>query len=414
MFTRHLEKRRFQLDVPHPSRNLSRGSYVTARLPSVSRRKRRRFRIGPPDVSHLRARWQALTPQAALGRLRARGRALTLGERRQLTRLGMLAGALVLLSALISGALLLNPQSREALFPSSASARLVGPSSPSELIHGAFQQPLHEDALLAFSNLRPYVSSSGAQPPDVQATAAFLFDPQRGVILYQKDADTSYPAASLTKVMTMLVAMDSAQLDQEVTIGPDAAALVNSENSYMDVSVGEQLTVRELLYGLIVQGGNDAAIAIADAVGGDEPSFVAMMNLRARRLGLMHTHFVSADGLDDSNVTSASDMAKLAALVVARPDATAITSAYTYVIPQTPTHKLFTLHSENDLLQGGAAPYPGANGVKTGYTAGAQYVMAFSVVSNGHLLVGVLLGEPSTQARNADAHALLDWGFAQK
>src|SRR6185437_14871284 len=121
MFTRHLEKRRFQLDVPHPSRNLSRGSYVTARLPSVSRRKRRRFRIGPPDVSHLRARWQALTPQAALGRLRARGRALTLGERRQLTRLGMLASALVLLSALISGALLLNPQSREALFPSSAS-----------------------------------------------------------------------------------------------------------------------------------------------------------------------------------------------------------------------------------------------------------------------------------------------------
>src|SRR6185312_13553910 len=108
-----------------------------------------------------------------------------------------------------------------------------------------------------------------------------------------------------------------------------------------------------------------------------------------------------------------SDMAKLAALVVARPDATAITSAYTYVIPQTPAHKLFTLHSENDLLQGGAAPYPGANGVKTGYTAGAQYVMAFSVVSNGHLLVGVLLGEPSTQARNADAHALLDWGFAQ-
>ena len=80
------------------------------------------------------------------------------------------------------------------------------------------------------------------------------------MILYQKDADTSYPTASLTKVMTLLLAIDSPQLDQQVTIGPDAAALVNSDNSYMGVSAGESLTTRELLYGLIVQGGNDAAL----------------------------------------------------------------------------------------------------------------------------------------------------------
>lgn len=417
MFTRRHEKRRFQLDVPHPSQRGGaqglQGSYVTVKLPSVSRRKKRRFQIGSRDVSRWRSRWQALTPLAALGRVSARRRTLTLGERRRLRRLGMIAGAVVVVLGLIASALLLNPQTREALIPSSAPAASAAESS-SALAHGAFQQPLHEGAEPVFSNLRPYVSTGGAQPPDVQASAAFLFDPQRGVILYQKNADTPYPAASLTKVMTLLVAIDSPHLDQETTIGPDAAALVNSDNSYMDVSVGEQLTVRELLYGLIVQGGNDAAIAIADAVGGDEPSFVAMMNARARQLGLMHTHFVSADGLDDGNVTSASDMAKLSALTVMRPGVTAITSAYTYVIPQTPTHKLFTLQSGNDLLQGGAAPYPGANGIKTGYTAAAQYCIAFSVVSNGRLLVGVALGEPSAQARTADVHALLDWGFAQQ
>jgi len=419
MFTRRREKRRFQLDVPHPSQRGGaqglQGSYVTVKLPSVSRRKKRRFQIGPRGVSRWRSRWLALTPQATLGHVSAWRRALTLGERRRFRRLGMIAGAVVVVVALIASALLLNPQTREALIPSSApAASVAGASSAVGLAHGAFQQPLHEGAELVFSNLRPYISTGGAQSPDVQASAAFLFDPQRGVILYQKNADTSYPAASLTKVMTLLVAIDSPQLDQETTIGPDAAALVNSDNSYMDVSVGEKLTVRELLYGLIVQGGNDAAIAIADAVGGDEPSFVAMMNARARQLGLMHTHFVSADGLDDGNVTSASDMAKLSALAVMRPGVTAITSAYTYVIPQTPTHKLFTLQSENDLLQGGAAPYPGANGIKTGYTAAAQYCMAFSVVSNGRLLVGVALGEPTVQARTADVHALLDWGFAQQ
>ena len=418
MFTRSREKRRFQVEVPQPAQrraaHVRQGNPITARLPSASRRTRRRFQIGPPEASHWRSRWHGLASQAALARLSMRRRALTLGERRRISRLGLIAGGAILFIALIASALLLNPQTHAALFPPNAQTLAAHSSSASDLAHGAFQQPLHEGAEVAFSNLRPAVFTGDAQPPDVQAAAAFLFDPQRGVILYQKNADSSYPAASLTKVMTLLVAMDSPQLDQETTIGPDAAALVNSENSYMDVSAGEQLTVRELLYGLIVQGGNDAAQAIADAVGGDESSFVAMMNLRARRLGLMHTRFDSADGLDDGNVTSASDMAKLAALAVMRPDVTAITSAYTYVIPQTPTHKLFTLQSQNDLLTGGAAPYPGANGVKTGYTDGAQYVMAFSAVSNGHLLVGVLLGEPSAPTRNVDAHALLDWGFAHE
>lgn len=417
MAVRHRPKRRFQLDAPRTTHRLAahqpQRDLTTIRLPTHRRRARRSFRIGPSE----RRRWAPWSPSAIGARIGARigahRRTLTLGERRRLARIGMVAGVVLALLAVISGALLMIPATHDLVFPTRSQAsvpdyRLSAPGS----VHSASQHPLGYGVSRPFLNLRPD-TAAGSPAPDTQATAVYLFDPQRGVILYQKNADTAYPTASLAKVMTLLLAIDSPRLDQQVTIGPDAAALVNNDNSYMGVSAGESLTIRELLYGLIVQGGNDAALAIADAIGGDEPTFVALMNTRAQQLGLTHTHFVSPDGVDDANVTSASDMAKLAALVVMRPDALAITSTYATVLPQTATHKRFSLRSENDLLPGGASPYPGVNGVKTGYTAGAQYCMAFTAVVNGRLLVGVVLGDPSAQARLSDVRALLDWGFKQ-
>lgn len=413
MFAHRPVKPRFQLDIPQPPQRdavqAPQRNSLPIRLVVKPRRPKRRFHIGPPENSPL----AALPFQLVFERRRPKRQVtLTLAHRRQFQRLSLIFGVVcVMLAVLVSG-LLLNPSTHDTLFPpppvSAADAALsqVGPYSASG-------NAIHADAAAPFTTLQPYAAANGSPAPDTQAQAAYLFDPQSGVILYQKDADTSYPAASLTKVMTLLLAIDSPQLDQTVTVGPDAAALVNSNNSYMDLSAGEQLTVRELLYGLIVAGGNDAALAIADAVGGDEASFVAMMNLRARQLGLAHTHFVSADGVDSGNVTSASDMAKLSALVMQRPGVEPITSAYQYTIPQTATHKLYKLQGGNDLLTGGGAPYAGADGVKTGYTDAAQYCMAFSARVNGRLLIGVLLGEPSPQTRDADAHALLDWGFKQ-
>lgn len=423
MSVRSRPKRRFQLDAPRISQRLAaqqpQRNLTTIKLPASTRRRRRPFRVGPAEARRWLP-WSLTSRGASIGagigaRVSARRRALTLGERRQLARIGLLVVATLVLLAVITSALLMIPATHDALFPparalaSAPNYTLSAPGTP----HSASQHPLRYNVSKPFLNLRPETAVSGSPAPATQANAVFLFDPQRGEILYQQNADTPYPAASLTKIMTLLVAVDSSQLDQPVTIGSDAAALVNSDNSYMGVSAGESLTVRQLLYGLIVQGGNDAALAIADAIGGDEPTFVAMMNTRAQQLGLSHTYFVSPDGVDDANVTSASDMAKLAALVVMRPDALAITSTYAYSLPQTPTHKLFNLSSENDLLPGGASPYPGVNGVKTGYTAGAQYCMAFSADVNGRLLVGVVLGEPSAQARLTDVRALLDWGFQQ-
>ncbi len=113
-------------------------------------------------------------------------------------------------------------------------------------------------------------------------------------------------------------------------------------------------------------------------------------------------------------MTSASDMARLAALALAQPGVLPFTSIRHIVIPKTATHKAYTLYGDNNLLPGGNSPYPGADGVRTGYTPAAGYCLAFSARVNGHTLVGVVLGERTDQARLADAFALLNWGFAQE
>lgn len=263
------------------------------------------------------------------------------------------------------------------------------------------------------SALRPAPTVVG-QPPAVSAVTAFVVDPQRDLIYYAKNADEARSMASTTKVMTLLLALEEGSLDQIVTVGPDAAALVTPDNSYMGLSAGEQLTLRDLLYGLVLPSGNDAAVAIADAIGGSEETFVAMMNLRARQLGLTDTHYVSPDGLDDGNHTSARDLAVLTVvLLTEHPEVEQITSTLHYVIPQTATHKAYELWSGDDLLSGARSPYPGAIGIKPGFTYAARYCQAFVARRHGHLIVGVVLGDWSWEERISDMRALLDWGFAQ-
>ncbi|HEU5441892.1 MAG TPA: D-alanyl-D-alanine carboxypeptidase family protein [Ktedonobacterales bacterium] len=274
--------------------------------------------------------------------------------------------------------------------------------------------PVNDLARPLFSSLQGYVPAAGLQPPAVQAAAAFLFDPERGLVFYEKHADDQRSIASLTKVMTLVLAVNAGNLDRPIHIGPDAAALVSSANSYMGVSSGERLTLRDLLYGLVVGSGNDAAVAIADGISETQATFVALMNSRARRFGLTQTHFVTPDGVDNGNLSTAHDLAILTAIALMTPGVEHITSTRHTTIPTTGTHKAFELWSSNDLLPGGRAPYPGANGVKSGYTERASYCLAFSARRQGHLLVGVLLGDPSADARDRDAHALLDWGFAQE
>jgi D-alanyl-D-alanine carboxypeptidase (penicillin-binding protein 5/6) len=258
-------------------------------------------------------------------------------------------------------------------------------------------------------------SAALAREPQVQAVSAFVVDGDSGEIYYSKDADAERPMASTTKLMTALLAIESKGLDRLVTIGPDAEALARPGSSKMGLTAGERLRLRDLLYGLLLPSGNDAAVAIADEVGGNEAAFIELMNTRARELGLTHTHYTNPHGLDDdpNHYTSARDLATLAAADLKLPDFVEIASTLKYSIPATETHKAYELQTGNDLLPGSRSPYPGALGGKPGYTVAAGYTMAFSARRHGHLIVGAVLGDPSWQVRTDDMRALLDWGFAR-
>lgn len=298
--------------------------------------------------------------------------------------------------------------------------RAVGPHVPGDSSTGASTLPRDWGTSLrkAWRRQHPEMqpvqdTAIFGQPPAIKAVAAFVFDPDRGLIFYEKNAGEQRSMASTTKIMTLLLAVEDGNLDQMVTVGPDAAALVNSDNSYMGLSAGEQLTLRDLLYGLALPSGNDAAVAIADAIGGSVPSFVAMMNERAQELGLAQTFYVSPDGLDDGNHTTARDLAVLAAIAVQRPEIAQITSTLHEIIPRTSTHKAYDLWSGDDLLSGARSPYPGALGVKPGFTYAAAYCQAFAARRHGHLIVGAVLGDRTWEDRISDMRALLDWGFQQ-
>jgi D-alanyl-D-alanine carboxypeptidase (penicillin-binding protein 5/6) len=287
-------------------------------------------------------------------------------------------------------------------------------------LFGAVAREAHDGPTLAASKQRvdaaanALVVSLGA-PPGIAARAGFVMDADSGAVLYTRRADETRAMASCTKIMTALVTAQQGNLERTVTVGADAAAYVNSDNSYMGLSAGESLTLTQLLYGLLLPSGNDAAVAIADAVGGSEPHFVAMMNAEAQVLGLTHTHFANPHGLDEAgHYTSAHDLAMLAAVALRQPTIAAVVATGHYEIAASATHKAYVLSNYNSLLPGKAAAYPGAVGLKPGNTGAAGWCEAFAARRGGHLIVGVVLGSPTWTQRNDDMHTLLDWGFAQE
>ena len=400
MAASHNTKPRFQVDLPKPPRpgTLSQN---TALIPRPIKHQQPRFRV---DFERPRRRQPRAEYRADVVRQLRNRYAATLAQRRQLHKGALLA--VVCLSLIAVG-------STPFVVPLIRSHIQAAPRTSSIPRAGTATQTPRDPNSSPLPPLIQHVSTTDRMAPDVAATSAFVLDAGQGWILFQKNADTQRPIASLAKIMTLLLVVEHGNLDQEVHIGSDAAALVNSDNSYMGVSTGEVLTVRELLYGLIVASGNDAAVALADYVSGSPTAFVTLMNSRAAQLGLTNTTFVSPDGGDDGNRASARDIAVLASVALLNPEVQKITSTYHYHIAATAQHKPYDMTSSNDLLSGGRSPYLGVNGIKTGFTNGAMYSMAFSARVNGHLLVGVVFGDPTSGTRIGDVSALLDWAIAQ-
>ncbi|WP_126427400.1 D-alanyl-D-alanine carboxypeptidase family protein [Brevibacillus marinus] len=250
----------------------------------------------------------------------------------------------------------------------------------------------------------PDVSLAGDEPPDVSAQAAAMIDVASGRMLYEKNAEQKMRIASLTKIMTAIVAIESGNLRDIVRV-PDSA--VGIEGSSIYLKKGERLTLEDLLYGLMLRSGNDAAVAIAEHVGGSLEGFVYMMNEKAAMIGMSDTHFMNPHGLDDSNqhYSTARDMAKLSAYALKNPEFQKIVATRLKNIPWEGEEWDRRLLNKNKLL----TLYKGADGIKTGYTRLAKRCLASSATRDGRQLAVVTLDAPDDWN---DAMSLLDWGFA--
>ncbi|HEX6512347.1 MAG TPA: D-alanyl-D-alanine carboxypeptidase family protein, partial [Chloroflexota bacterium] len=243
-----------------------------------------------------------------------------------------------------------------------------------------------------------------AAMPALTARAAIVEDFATGQVLYGKAIHSRLPPASTTKVMTALLTLEQGQLQADVPISPLAASL---PCTCMGIDAGHHYTVRELLYGLLLPSGNDAAVALAQFDGPSLPGFVDRMNARAKELGLADTHFVNPHGLDDpAHLSSAADLARLArSALQSQPLLNQYVATASYTLPATPTHPRLELKNLNQLL----GSYPGADGVKTGTTEAAGQVLIGSATRNGHRLLMVVMGSAD---RYAEGRRLLDLGFA--
>jgi serine-type D-Ala-D-Ala carboxypeptidase (penicillin-binding protein 5/6) len=246
-------------------------------------------------------------------------------------------------------------------------------------------------------------SSLGQPAPEVYSRGVILVDARTGVVLWEKDADVQRPMASTTKIMTGLLAIESRRLDEWVEVS-DRAARVGEAS--LRLRAGDSVPLRDLVNGLLVRSGNDAAVAIAEHIDGSVEAFVTRMNERAKELGAENTNFVNPHGLHHAEQYSTPrDLAIIAQAAMQNPEFEAVVRQPSYMLPPmgerperevTATFRWF--------LQG----YPGAEGIKTGTTRQAGRTFVASAHREGWRLIAVLLNSPDLRQ---DTTRLFDWGF---
>ncbi len=237
-----------------------------------------------------------------------------------------------------------------------------------------------------------------AEEPAVSAKSAIVLEYHTGKVLYAKNAETPLPMASTTKIMTALLALEKASLTDTVTIGANAAGV---EGSSMYLKIGETLSMEELLCGLMLSSGNDAAVAIAEHIAGNEKAFANMMTERAKELGCENTQFQNASGLpDDAHFTTALELARITGKALENGKFREI------VGKKSAKAGGRTLSNHNKML----SLYDGAIGVKTGFTKAAGRTLVSAAVRDGVELICVTLNAPDDWT---DHTHLLDYGFSQ-
>lgn len=246
-----------------------------------------------------------------------------------------------------------------------------------------------------------FLPEHGQAAPDVSAAQAILMDAESGQVLFEKDAFEARPIASITKIMTAILAIESGKMDEKATVSRNA---IYTEGSSIYLEQGEKITIQDLVYGLMLRSGNDAAVAIAEHIGESEEGFVYLMNEKAMWLGMDQTHFTNPHGLDDEeHYSSAYDMALLTREAMKNKQFREISGSTSYLSE----NRSYSWRNKHKLVTG---YYENATGGKTGYTKQTGRTLVTTAEKNGHSLIVVTLNAGNDWN---DHIALFEWGFEE-
>ncbi|MCT1903266.1 D-alanyl-D-alanine carboxypeptidase family protein [Oceanobacillus sojae] len=241
----------------------------------------------------------------------------------------------------------------------------------------------------------------GHAAPDVSAQQAVLIEQSSGRVLFEKNADEQASIASITKVMTAIIAIESGKMNEKVTVSRNA---IYTEGSSIYLEQGEEMSLTDLVYGLMLRSGNDAAVAIAEHVGGSEEGFVYLMNEKAKWLGMKNTHFDNPHGLDsETHYSSAHDMAILMQYAMENPIFQEISGSKRYISE----NRSYYWQNKNKLL---TIFYEYCTGGKTGYTKQTGRTLLTTAEKDGMKLIAVTLDAPDDWQ---DHMSMFEWGFEQ-
>ena len=245
-------------------------------------------------------------------------------------------------------------------------------------------------------------------PEDLRAKYALLMDASNRRVLFEKEGYQKVPMASTTKIMTLLVVLENANLQDVVTVSEYAATMPDVQ---LNIKAGEQYILKDLLYSLMLESHNDVAVAIAEHVGGSVEGFASMMNEKAKELGAYNTNFVTPNGLDAENhYTTAYDLACISSYAIQNETFLDIIQTASHTFHEQTNGKSFTVNNKNRFLE----LYGGAIGIKTGFTNDAGYCFVGAVQQDGKVFVSVVLAcgwPPNKTYKWKDSSALMDYGL---
>ena len=260
-----------------------------------------------------------------------------------------------------------------------------------------------------------FIFISGVKADDIKlaenAKSAILIEASTGEVIFEKNADEKLVPASMTKMMSMLLIIESIEngilkWNQKITVSENASSMGGSQ---ILLETGEKMTVKDLFKGVAIASGNDAVVALAEAIAGTEEEFVNMMNKRAKQLNLKNTNFKTPHGLDEANhYSSARDMSIIAKELVKHKKVLEFTSIYEDYLRKNTDRKIWLVNT-NRLVRF----YEGVDGLKTGYTKEAGYCLTATIEKEDMRIIAVVMGEPDSKTRSKEISEMLDYSYAQ-